>query len=102
MASGRLILGAALGSCVHVAGIIHFLSIAEDEGYKTKFLGPAVSVDALFDAIYKEKPDIVSISYRLTPSASRSGSSARAIPLKIICGIRTPHLIRRIFLFSTW
>lgn len=68
MASGRLILGAALGSCVHVAGIIHFLSIAEDEGYKTKFLGPAVSVDALFDAIYKEKPDIVSISYRLTPS----------------------------------
>lgn len=68
MACGRLILGAALGSCVHVAGIIHFLSIAEDEGYKTKFLGPAVSVDALFDAIYKEKPDIVSISYRLTPS----------------------------------
>lgn len=63
----KLILGASIGNCVHVAGIIHFLQLAEAEGYQTKFLGPAVSIDTLFHNIYHLHPEIVSISYRLTP-----------------------------------
>ena len=62
----KKIVGASIGNCVHVAGVIHFLQIAESEGYSTKFLGPAVNINKLLDYVEKEKPDIVGISYRLT------------------------------------
>lgn len=65
--SEKLILGASIGNCVHVAGVIHFMNLAEKEGYKTKFLGPATSIDDLFDAIEKYDPYMVSLGYRLTP-----------------------------------
>lgn len=67
MNSDKLIIGAAIGNCVHVAGVSHFLDIAEQEGFKVKFLGPAVSLDLLFQQIVKYKPYMVGISYRLTP-----------------------------------
>lgn len=67
----KVIIGAALGNCVHVAGIMHFLQLAEDEGYRTYFLGPAVSVEKLFENIEALKPDIVAVSYRLTPASVR-------------------------------
>lgn len=63
----KKILGASIGNCVHVAGVVHFLAIAEKEGYETIFLGPAISLDVLFENIKLNKPDIVGISYRLTP-----------------------------------
>ncbi len=63
----KIVLGASIGNCVHVAGVYHFLQIGEQEGYEAIFMGPAVSVDRLFEAINKYKPDIVGISYRLTP-----------------------------------
>lgn len=63
----KVCLGASIGNCVHVAGVAHFLAIAEEEGYETIFLGPAVALQNLFEAIDKYKPDIVGISYRLTP-----------------------------------
>jgi len=62
-----LIIGASLGNCVHVAGVAHFLSLAEDEGYETIFLGPAVNVGAILDSIEKHEPAIAALSYRLTP-----------------------------------
>lgn len=58
-----------MGDCVHVAGLYNFMRIAENEGYQTVFLGPAVDVAQLADALIKEKPDMVGISYRLTPEA---------------------------------
>jgi hypothetical protein len=61
------ILGAAIGNCVHVAGIQSFLEIARSLGYETQFLGPAVPVPKLVAAIKEKNPDIVAISYRLTP-----------------------------------
>jgi len=65
--SKGIIIGASLGNCVHVAGVAHFLSLAEDEGYEAIFLGPAVSVDTLLDSVEKNKPVIAALSYRLTP-----------------------------------
>lgn len=62
-----LILGASIGNCVHVAGVAHFLDLAEREGYETMFLGPAVSVEHLFQAITLYRPRLVAIGYRLTP-----------------------------------
>lgn len=67
----KTILGASIGNCVHVAGVIHFLSLASDEGYHTEFLGPATSIEKLFEAIYRIQPTIVAISYRLTPENVR-------------------------------
>ena len=49
--SKGLIVGASVGNCVHVAGVAHFLNLAEDEGYDTLFLGPAVSVDKVIECI---------------------------------------------------
>jgi len=51
---------------VHVAGVIHFLSLAQDEGYDTVFLGPAVRTDVLFEAIKLNSPRYVAVGYRLT------------------------------------
>jgi len=67
-----LILGAALGECVHVAGVLNFLRMAEAEGYRTRFTGPATSIADLLATIRREQPDIVAVSYRLTPENARS------------------------------
>ncbi len=64
------ILAASLGNCVHVAGALNFLRLARSAGYDTTFLGPAVSVDVLLDAVAERKPDIVAVSYRLTPEVA--------------------------------
>lgn len=59
-------MGASIGNCVHVAGVSHFLDLAQEEGYQTVFLGPAVSIEKLFERIEILKPYMVSISFRLT------------------------------------
>ncbi|MHA1197817.1 MAG: cobalamin-dependent protein [Candidatus Heimdallarchaeaceae archaeon] len=63
----RKILGACIGDCVHIAGVHRFLKIAENQDYETIFLGPAVDTDQLIDAIREHNPDVVGLSYRLTP-----------------------------------
>ncbi|MEJ6950898.1 cobalamin-dependent protein [Natronospora cellulosivora (SeqCode)] len=62
----QTIIGASIGNCVHVAGVLNFFKLAEEHGYLAKFLGPAISVDYLIERIKEEKPDIVAVSYRLT------------------------------------
>jgi methylmalonyl-CoA mutase cobalamin-binding subunit len=66
----KKIVAGALGNCVHVAGVIQFLKASEEIGYETIFLGAAVSVDEFIDAIFKHQPDIVGLSYRLTPEVA--------------------------------
>ncbi|WP_432666829.1 methionine synthase [Wukongibacter baidiensis] len=65
----KMFLGAAIGNCVHVGGVVNFLRLAEDEGHKTEFLGAAVSIKRLVDTILKIKPDVVSVGFRLTPES---------------------------------
>ncbi len=50
----KTVIAAALGECVHVAGVSNFLRLAETAGWKTVFLGPAVPVEALLDAARRE------------------------------------------------
>jgi len=66
----KTIIGAAIGSCVHIGGLHHFLKLAESEGYVTESLGPAVSVGRIINVIRERKPDILALSYRLTPEAA--------------------------------
>jgi methylmalonyl-CoA mutase cobalamin-binding subunit len=65
------VLGVSLGDCVHVAGITRFLRAAEEIGCETVFTGPATDLEALVDAIRDFDPDVVGISYRLTPDNLR-------------------------------
>jgi len=63
----KTVIAAALGECVHVAGISNFLRLAEQAGWRTVFLGPAVPIDEVIAAAKREKADLVGVSYRLTP-----------------------------------
>ena len=64
----KKIIGAALGNCVHVAGVLHFLRLAGEQGYEPIFLGPATPVDEVLARVRAERPAIAAVGYRLTPA----------------------------------
>ena len=61
------VLAGALGECAHVAGVLKFLGLAEEQGMATHFTGPATPIQEFIDAIGQYNPQIVGVSYRLTP-----------------------------------
>jgi len=63
----KTVVAGALGECVHVAGVMSFLRLAEAAGWRIVFLGPAVSVEGMLAAARREKADMIGVSYRLTP-----------------------------------
>lgn len=66
-AKRKLVLGAAIGQCVHIAGLSHFLRLCEEEGFNTLNMGPATPISKLIGNVEKLKPSIVAVSFRLTP-----------------------------------
>jgi hypothetical protein len=64
------VIAGSLGNCVHVAGVVSFLNLAERAGYKTEFLGAAVPVGRFVEAIREHSPDLVGVSFRLTPEVA--------------------------------
>lgn len=63
----KTVVAGALGECVHVAGVTRFLRLAEKAGWRTVFLGPAVSIEEMLRTAEAEQADLVGVSYRLTP-----------------------------------
>jgi len=63
----KTVVAAALGECVHVAGVLNFLRLAESAGWRTVFLGPAVPIEDVLRTARKENADLIGVSYRLTP-----------------------------------
>jgi methylmalonyl-CoA mutase cobalamin-binding subunit len=63
----KTLIAGALGECVHVAGVTNFLRLAENAGWRTVFLGPAVPVHKFIETAHRENADLVGVSYRLTP-----------------------------------
>jgi hypothetical protein len=63
----KTVVAAALGECVHVAGVLNFLRLAESAGWRTVFLGPAVAIDEVLHTARVENAELVGVSYRLTP-----------------------------------
>ncbi len=69
----KTVVAGALGECVHVAGVSKFLRLAEQAGWKTIFLGPAVAPKKMLDAVRQAQAEangdqvLVGVSYRLTP-----------------------------------
>ena len=70
--NGKKLIAAAIGNCVHVAGLMHFCRLAEQEGYDVLFLGPAVPVEEVVKAVGEHRPAMVAVSYRLTPENART------------------------------
>lgn len=62
----KTVVAAALGECVHVAGITRFLRLAKAAGWRTVFLGPAASIEKVLESARLEKADLIGVSYRLT------------------------------------
>ncbi|HSG46005.1 MAG TPA: cobalamin B12-binding domain-containing protein [Anaerolineales bacterium] len=67
MAKQKTVVAAALGECVHVAGVTNFLRLAESAGWRTIFLGPSVPIEEVIEVAKREHADMVGVSYRLTP-----------------------------------
>jgi methylmalonyl-CoA mutase cobalamin-binding subunit len=86
----KTVVAGALGECVHVAGVMNFLRLAEAAGWRTVFLGPAVPIDEVLAACRREHADLVGISYRLTPEtgAQLLGAFAEAADELHAAGIR--------------
>ncbi|HHY96187.1 MAG TPA: cobalamin B12-binding domain-containing protein, partial [Firmicutes bacterium] len=66
---GKLLL-ATLGDCVHVAGVFNFMRLAEGQGYRCHFAGHGLSPEKVIEAIRQHQPQLVGLSYRLTPEAA--------------------------------
>lgn len=63
----KTIVGAAIGECVHVAGVSNFLRLAQQTGWRVIFLGPATPIKKVLETAKEEQADLVGVSYRLTP-----------------------------------
>lgn len=63
----KKMIAGTIGNCVHVAGVMNFLTLSGKEGYETEFLGIALSIDQVIEKIKELNPDVVALSYRLTP-----------------------------------
>jgi hypothetical protein len=86
----KTVVAAALGECVHVAGVMNFLRLAEDAGWRTIFLGPAVAVEDVLAVAEREHADLIGVSYRLTPEtgAHLLGAFAEAADALRTSGVR--------------
>lgn len=104
----KTVVAGALGECVHVAGVTKFLRLAEQAGWKTVFLGPAVPVERMLAAIREAcvgaggDEVLAGISYRLTPETGERllGQFAEAASDLHEAGVRfvfggTPPLAER-------
>jgi methylmalonyl-CoA mutase cobalamin-binding subunit len=99
----KTVVAGALGECVHVAGVTNFLRLAESAGWRTVFLGPAVSIGDMIAAAQREDADMVGVSYRLTPETGERliGEFAEAASELREKGIRfafggTPPVVERV------
>jgi len=90
----RLVLGGALGECAHVAGVVNFLRLAEEEGWKTFYLGPAVGIERFIEEIKIRDPELVAVSYRLTPE------TGEALLKKFIAAVRREGLEGKRYVFG--
>jgi len=98
----KTVVAGALGECVHVAGVMNFLRLAEAAGWRTVFLGPAVPVEKFVETASQERADLVGVSYRLTPETGERllGEFAEAADDLHTAGVRfvfggTPAVVER-------
>lgn len=97
MPKNRRIVGLCLGDCVHVAGPLNFLRLAEEQGYTTMFAGAAVSPEDAAKLAKKEKADVLAVGYRLDPDAAghlfrrlKEALDEQGVSPSLLCGGTPP------------
>jgi hypothetical protein len=60
----KKILGATLGTAVHIGGLYRFLKHVEAEGHHTHLLKKEMSVEQMERVIMNNQPDIIAYSYQ--------------------------------------
>lgn len=90
----RKVLAGALGEDAHVAGVASFLRLAEEVGWQTVYLGPAVSIEHFLSAIRHHNPDLIAVSYRLTPE------TGEALLKHFIAAVRQAGLEKKRYVFG--
>jgi methylmalonyl-CoA mutase cobalamin-binding subunit len=90
----RLVVSGALGEDAHVAGVASFLRLADEVGWETVYLGPAVSVEDFLWAIRENDAELVAISYRLTPE------TGEALLMKFVKAVKQEALENRRYVFG--
>ena len=88
------VVAGALGEDAHVAGVAHFLALAEECGWRGVYLGPAVPVARFLDALREQNPALVAVSYRLTPETGET------LLRQFIGAVRAAGLAHRRFVFG--
>ena len=104
----KTVIAGALGECVHVAGVSKFLRLAEQAGWNTVFLGPAVAPEKMLNTVRKAQAEangdqvLVGVSYRLTPETGERllGQFAEEASELYELGVRfvfggTPPVVKR-------
>lgn len=105
----KTLIAGALGECVHVAGVSKFLRLAEQAGWTTQFLGPAVPLEKMLEAIKQAQASssgdqvLVGVSYRLTPETgerligqfAEEASDLHAAGVRFVFG-GTPPVVERV------
>jgi hypothetical protein len=86
----KTLIAAALGECVHVAGITNFLHLAEQAGWRTVFLAPAVPIAKILETAIRGGATMVGVSNRLTPETGERllGDFAKAADDLQLNGVR--------------
>jgi hypothetical protein len=86
----KTVVAGALGECVHVAGVMTFLRLAEAAGWRTVFLGPGVPIQEFILVARREGAELVGVSYRLTPETGERllGEFAEAADELHAAGVR--------------
>ena len=83
----KTVISGALGECVHVAGVINFLRLAESAGWRTVFLGcPLVPAQLPLDQLVEE---------HILTGGRRCFFAADASRLLGIFNLRTGNMSRR-------
>lgn len=65
------ILAATIGECIHTMSLMKYLSIAEGLGFEVNFIGSALPLNTILHEVELREPNVVVLSYRLTPSVAR-------------------------------
>src|SRR5690554_2160409 len=64
------LVAASMGDCVHVAGVINFLRLAQLNGWETHFLGAAKSPGEIVAFAKKYKAHMIAVGFRLGPDSA--------------------------------
>ncbi|MGC8912731.1 MAG: cobalamin B12-binding domain-containing protein [Thermoplasmata archaeon] len=89
----KKIVGATIGNCVHVMGLHRFLELASSLGFQAEFLGQCIPVHQIMGYCEQKKPDIVALSYRLTPESAE-------LLFREIKAEREKRKIKAVFIFG--